>query len=354
MSTITRLYQHLARHPRDARNRIYFQPEQLDLVSLSSIRTLAQSLLRSIPRLDAILLNAGIGGFTGINWLSAIWGILTNFTHALTYPNFKLSAVGLTAPLQIYSNGHLSQPQSESKPHPPLAEVFCANVFGHYLLAHFLAPILSATPASRLIWISSIEAFASAFSVTDIQGLSSPTAYETSKRLTDILVLTSSQASTRPYVSRFLSQPQTRAPSSPPKMYLSHPGICATSIFPQPLILQYIMILVTYIARWIGSPWHTVHPYKGACAPVWLALASQEELDAKEAATDAEIGKVKWGSSTNRAGNESIRRTEVDGYGLVGEESKGREAFEELGRDCWMQMEKLREDWEARIWGGTS
>lgn len=350
VSTITRLYRYLARHPRDARNRIYFQPEQLDLVSLSSVRNLAQSLLRSIPRLDAILLNAGIGGFTGINWLRATWDILTNFTQALTTPTYKLSAIGLTAPLQIFSNDHPHQPQSESKPHPPLAEVFCANVFGHYLLAHFLSPILSATPSSRIIWISSIEAHASAFSATDIQGLSSPTAYETSKRLTDILVLTSSLASTHLYVSRFLSQPQNPAPSTPPKMYLAHPGICATSILPLPLILQYMMILIMSVARWIGSPWHTVRPYKGACAPVWLALGSQGELNAKEAVTNAELGKVKWGSSTDRGGNESIRQTEVEGYGFAGEEIEGREAFDELGKDCWRQMEELREEWEARIW----
>lgn len=111
------------------------------------------------------------------------------------------------------------------------------------------------------------------------------------------------------------------------------------------------MILAMSVARWIGSPWHTVSPYKGACAPVWLALVSQGELDTKEAATNAGLGKVKWGSSTDRGGNESIRRTEVEGYGFAGEEIEGREAFDELGKDCWRQMEELREEWEARIWG---
>lgn len=352
VSTVTRLHQHLGRHPQDARNRILLQPEQLDLLSLSSVRDLALSLLRSLPRLDVVVLNAGIGGFTGINWLSATWSMLTNFTQALTYPTYKLSAIGRTTPLQIYHDIHSPQPQSESKPHPLLAEVFCANVFGHYFLVHFLAPILTATPSSRIIWISSLEAYDWSFSTTDIQGLSSPTAYETSKRLTDILALTSSLTSTRPYVSRFLSLPQTPV-TPPPKMYLAHPGICATSIMPLPLIFQYMMILVTYVARWVGSPWHTIHPYTGARAPVWLALSSQEELDATETADAATMGKTKWGSGTDRTGKESVRRTEVDGYGFAGEGTESREAFEELGRDCWTQMEELREEWEARLWGGA-
>jgi len=67
-------------------------------------------------------------------------------------------------------------------------------------------------------------------------------------------------------------------------------------------------------------------------------------------------------------GRERVMRTEVDGWGFggtVGGESrfgkKGRrrdakdltveerERFEELGRDAWKEMERLRSEWETRL-----
>lgn len=129
-----------------------------------------------------------------------------------------------------------------------------------------------------------------------------------------------------------------------------------------------LMILATYIARWLGSPWHTIRPYIGATAPVWLALSPQETLDEMES---KERGKGKWGSATDWRGRERVMRTEVEGWGYGGviggieeigrEGKKGRmrgveamtrekrEAFEELGRVCWREMEELRKEWERRL-----
>lgn len=111
------------------------------------------------------------------------------------------------------------------------------------------------------------------------------------------------------------------------------------------------MTLAFYLARWLGSPWHTVRPYLGACAPVWLTLALQDELDAMD--EDGRQRKAKWGSSTDRKGQERVRRTEVEGYIQLGngdgEKEEVNQEFEELGRTCWMQMEALREEWEERL-----
>lgn len=130
------------------------------------------------------------------------------------------------------------------------------------------------------------------------------------------------------------------------------------------------MVLSFYIARWLGSPWHTVSAYIGACAPVWLALALQDELDAID--DDDGSGrqrKAKWGSSTDWAGRERVRRTQVEGLISLPSLSKGdghsesnssssssekevmgmSQEFEELGRTCWMRMEALREEWEERL-----
>ncbi|KAB2579413.1 hypothetical protein BFW01_g6265 [Lasiodiplodia theobromae] len=332
--------------------RVRFQPEILDLCSISSVQQCANRLKTAIPKLDAMIFNAGIGGWTGVNWPWAIYKILTDWVASTTWPiGFKNAEIGL-----------VTKPQSGAT-EPPLGEVFCANVFGHYLLGHYCVPLLSAArPASgRIIWISSLEAYASEFSLADFQGLKSDQPYESSKRLTDLLALTYDCPSTRPWTSRYTAAaPDEKRPS----MYLSHPGIVVTGIFPLPFpwLMTYLWMLAAYIARWLGSPWHPTRPYPAAVAPVWLALASQETLDE----TEAHEGKGKWGSSTDRAGHERVARTEVEGWGwggIVGEATnrKGRrrgavdlkegdrEEFEELGRTCWKEMEELREQWEGRV-----
>lgn len=335
--------------------KIYLQAEQVDLCRLRSVKTLARRLVHALPKLDTVVLNAGHGGFTGVDWPLAIWTVLTNFPYSVTYPTFKMSGVGITTAPQL-SDSASSAVQGQP---PPLGEVFCSNVFGHYLLVHGIVPLLSnsSTTPGRIVWLSSLEAYKSTFSISDMQGLASPLPYESSKRLTDILALSSTLAATQPFVRRFLPSPSDHRP---PKQYVAHPGICATNIVPLHWILVYIMIAAFYVARWVGSPWHTVSAYKGACAPVWLALASQEELDSLE----EKEGAAKWGSGINRQGEERVIRTEVQGWGVGGRigdniglhtrrrpkevedlSREGRERFEILGRECWQSMERLREEW---------
>lgn len=371
--TLGRLKSHLRRSCgglTDSESRITLQPENVDLTDLLSVRTLSRKLLASTPKLDALVLNAGLGGFTGINWFKATYKILTDLLHESTWPSYKLSSPGV-----------LAKKQTPSPKERPLGEIFCANVFGHYMLAHGLVPLLSnpengAETPGRIIWISSLEGLAENFDPTDIQGLRSPTSYESSKRLTDLLALTSNLPSTAPWVNTFLSdsnsnstEPDTSEPSPKPNMYVAHPGICGTSIVPLILPLHYCMLAAFWLARMLGSPWHGVSPYVGACAPVWLSLATQSVLDTAES-TYSRLGggKVKWGSGCDRLGREFTGSTEVDGWGhggVVGsfavEEDRlrrrrrgqedvtdeKRQEFEVIGRNCWREMEALRVEWES-------
>lgn len=360
--------------------RVRFQQELLDLTSILSVLRLGKKLRASTARIDALLLNAGIGGWTGIDWTTAVYTVLTDWVQATTWPVYKRSSVGWVTKPQLPSvqtegrifDGEASPGISE----PPLGEVFCANVFGHYLLAHDLVPLLSARSDSeggcgRIIWLSSLDTHAGSLSLDDLQSITKAQAYESSKRVTDVLVLTSELGSTGPWVDHYLSYPATsntnledaRHTSSRPRIYLAHPGICATSIIPLPYILTLAMSAAFYIARFLGSMWHTCSPYTGACAPVWLALAPQTTLDALE----GRDGKGKWGSATDPWGRERVARTEVEGWGWGGKVtqktkgSKGRRRgatdltendkadFEELGKVCWKEMEKLRVEWEKRI-----
>lgn len=344
-----------------------FEYELLDLLHLVSVQSAAGRLLKKYPRLDSLILNAGVGGWTTVDWLKATRRILSGLVHAVTYPDFKKSTAGDLAKPQL---PHTTTSEKE----PPLGEVFCANVFGHYLLAHYLMAPLSRSRSGRIVWVSSIEAYGSMFSLDDFQSLRTTNAYEGTKRLTDVLVLTSSLPSTVPYVDTYFSSSEGNKTSSArgpdksshrPRMLVAHPGVCATGIMPLIWIASIAMVAIFYIARWCGSIWHTVDPYTGACSPVWLALAAEETL----ASLEAQGGVSKWGSATDLGGSERVERTEVDGWGFggipgdgsIGGKKKGRnagakdltkegrEAFEELGRAAWKQMEELRVEWEDRL-----
>jgi 3-keto steroid reductase len=138
-----------------------------------------------------------------------------------------------------------------------------------------------------------------------------------------------------------------------------------TTLFPLNAFMFFMYNIVLYVARWLGSPWHPITAYNGACAPVWLALQEQAWLDG------ARAERVKWGTSTDRSGECRVKKTEVDGWGWEGrvEEVRALKSehkltgrrpgavdvtaeklveFEELGAECWKRMEELRERWEER------
>uniref|UniRef100_A0A093XTJ7 3beta-hydroxysteroid 3-dehydrogenase n=1 Tax=Talaromyces marneffei PM1 TaxID=1077442 RepID=A0A093XTJ7_TALMA len=344
-------------------SRINILAETVDLLNLPSVRALSIRLNRNFPKLDSIILNAGIGGWSGIDWPSAIWNVCTDLLHSATWPTFKLGYVGMVVPNQTH------QPDEK-----PLGSVFCANVFGHYMLAHNVMPLLRrSTNPGRVIWVSSIEAREESFNVDDIQGLKTNISYESSKTLTDILALTSDLPSTKPWVQKFLSADDDDKTEGPePVNYLGHPGVCGTSIVPLILPLYWSFVAAMYIARWLGSPWHTIFPYSGANSLVWLALSPKSTLDAAEKPyRDRAGGHAKWGSSTDFWGRLIVASTETDGWGHGGvvdgvhvveadrvrrrrrgmkvASAEDRVRFEELGRECWRRMEELRVEWDGLL-----
>lgn len=403
--TLDTLRSHLTtHHPPQSHNRIQFQPENVELTNLLSIRTLAHKLLTSnLPHLDTVILNAGIGGWSGLNWPLAIRHMLYDIVTNTTWPRFKLGYTGLTTGPQFPDHGEsksgkvTEQEKKKSQPStstsvPDLGQVFCANVFGHYMLVHWLMPLLSARDEqspSKIIWVSSIEPCARHFHEEDLMGLETAVAYEQSKRVTDLLALTYNQAAVKGAVagfvavdpSRALKQGQTernnRPVSSTPTMHVAHPGICTTAIFTLYWILQQGYIAAIYLARWLGSPWATASTYTAAVAFTWLALADREEVLRREDEEGEKVGarntagRVKWGSSSDRVGRASIRPTEVEGWGIDGSGEEfgkkwwgrrygrapgARDATKEdvhefvaQGGRVWREMEKLRSEWEARI-----
>ena len=275
--------------------------------------------------------------------------------------------------------------QGGNKSQSPLAEVFCANVFGHYLLVHQLMPLLHpasaplsstepTTDPARVIWVSTLEAIADKFSLSDLQGLRSSFAYESSKRLTDILCLTARDPRIHEVTAAYYhynrhgnnKQAQSTetatatatatAPSHTaqkdaqttdttctalttlPAMYLTHPGIVATNILPINAIMQWLQYLTFVLVYWLGSPWHNRTAEQAAAAMVWVALEDGAVLERCDASAR------KWGSGVD-AGRDAVLETVV-------EKGSGEGDWVGLGRGCWERMEVLRGEWE-RVLGVT-
>ncbi|KAK3292701.1 uncharacterized protein B0H64DRAFT_477808 [Chaetomium fimeti] len=367
--------------PRQTTQRVHILSVQLDLCSLPSIRRCAGQLVSGtlsspsddanfvsisdvkIPRLDSIIFNAGMGGWYGLNWPKVFHNILTKgLVNATTWPTFKGGLSGYQIdPIHGAKGG---------KGTAQMGEVFCANVFGHYVFAQRLVPLLtrpadSALPPGRIIWESSVEGDWESLSQDDFEAVKTEAAYESTKRLTDLMALTATLPTSKPSVTKYLTTTTTPPQTQPPKIYLVHPGVVQTTLFPLNAFMFFWYNIVLYVARWLGSPWHPITAYNGACAPVWVALQEQGWLDG------ARAERVKWGTSTDRRGECRVKKTEVDGWGWEGRVEEVRAlkrehklsgrrpgavdvteeklaGFGELGAECWRRMEELREKWEER------
>ena len=370
--TLIRLNAHLQKTLKEANGRtaginlllegrIKLEGVLVDLTKLLSVKALAKQLLTRKQYLDAVVWNAGVAGWTHVNFPKATWDVLTGLVQATTYPEFMVCDVGLLAKRQLGGYGSIHM-----FPEPRLGQVFTANVFGHYMLSHWLAPLMDSQ--SRIVWISSVSGTPDTFSIDDLQGIDSHRAYESSKRLTDLLVLTYGLPSTQTYVNTFLpsgteADAQNKAIQRP-QMYITHPGVVATNISDLNWFISFWMVLAMYLARFLGSPWHPVTAYKGAVSAVFAALAPPHQL----ADLETREGKGKWGSASDVFGNERVVRTEIEGWGFGGElgsvpsgsvaakrlgykqtTKEMREDSEEAGTQAWREMEELRMEWEKRL-----
>ncbi|GAP87029.2 putative ERG27-3-keto sterol reductase [Rosellinia necatrix] len=366
--------------------RVHILSIQLDLCDIRSVYAAADQLIHgkvtdptgviddvTIPRIDAALFNAGLGGWEGLDWLGFASQIFTvGLVQSTTYPSFKKAL-----PAAILDSQKLLGADVPKQGSPPeLAEVFCANIFGHYVLAHELLPLMSRANASeapaRVVWTSSIDAGHDHLDFDDFQASRYMAPYESSKRISDLISLTADLPSVQEASASYFEAPSMADKPVRPRFYVSHPGIVCTPMFPLNWFLYFWYWLTMHVSRLCGSPWHTVDIYPGACATSWLALADQLALDALGAQY------IKWGSSVTRTGRAAPKKTEVEGWGWEGriedaealrlDDADGslrktigrkwdavtltkeqRTKFEADGRRCWEELERLRTAWDEAL-----
>lgn len=240
----------------------------VDFTNMVSILSAFHLLDHKFKKIDYLFINAAHGVYSGIDWVQATKAVFTNILDAVTFPTYKLQRIGVTS-----TDG--------------MGIVFQANVFGPYYLLHKIKHLLQG--GGRVVWISSVMASPKFLSFDDLQLIKSPEPYEGSKRLMDLLHCGSYPLLLKNYdiVS-----------------YVVHPGIFTSFSFFEFLnvFTYYGMMLLFYIARFLGSQIHNISGYTAANAPVTAALQGGGQS-------------VKWVSASDRWGREYTTSVEIESTG---------------------------------------
>ncbi|CAN3372322.1 hypothetical protein DIURU_004553 [Diutina rugosa] len=240
----------------------------VDFTDMVSILSAYYELTKRYRKINYFFVNAAQGVYDGIDWIGAVKQICTNPIEGVTHPTYKLQRVGVKS-----ADG--------------LGLMFQANVFGPYYLIHRLTPLLKAGHG-KVVWISSVMSNPKYLSFEDLQLLRSPDPYEGSKRLVDLMHMGT--------YKRLKAEGITQ--------YLVQPGIFTSFSFFQFLnvFTYYGMMMLFYIARWLGSPIHNISGYIAANAPIKCVTETQPQ--------DQKVG-----SACDRWGKEYLMVQDVDATG---------------------------------------
>lgn len=272
-----------------------FDYSLIDFTDMVSILSAVYELSKSHKCIDYLYLNAAQGVYQGIDWWGATVECCTNPIKGVTYPTYKIQKIGV-------------------KSKDGLGLVFQANVFGPYYFIHKLLQfnMFSNSNDARIIWISSVMSKPSYLSMDDLQLLKSNESYEGSKRLIDLIHLATYKSLLKNYKI---------------KQYLTHPGILTSFSFFRFLnpITYYGMLLLFYIARLLGSPWHNIHGWLAANSQIFVSLYANP---------DSDIQSLKYGSATTWNGDEYLKTDEIDSTG---------------SDDVFKYFEELAHQWDEKL-----
>ncbi|SCU90244.1 LADA_0F02740g1_1 [Lachancea dasiensis] len=263
----------------------------VDFTDMVSVLGAYYDLNKQYSEIHYFFVNAAQGVYSGIDWLGAVKEVSTSPIEAVTNPTYKVQRVGVQS-----ADG--------------MGLVFQANVFGPYYLIQKILPQLQAGKAV-VVWISSIMSDPKYLSLDDIQLIKSPASYEGSKRLVDLLHLATFNDLKNQGITQYVVQPG---------IFISH------SFFKYLNVMSYYgMLLLFYLARFLGSPWHNIDGYRAANAPVYVATLANPRFEQQ---------KLKYGSATYKDGLEYIRTEEIEATGV---------------QDVKAYIRKLKEEWDLKL-----
>ncbi|KAF8730503.1 hypothetical protein AX14_005510 [Amanita brunnescens Koide BX004] len=251
---------------------------RLDLADVSTVFSFADEIMAKYPYVSHLICNAGLASFIGICWPLAIKAVLSNPMVAVTSPTYYTQNKG-----------------EESV--DGLGWVWQCNLFAHFVLFRALEPRLSRSPSrSKVVWMSSIEASPTYYNPEDWQCKATSHSYENTKFEIDLIAT---------FLDRLSLQDSTHKRS---RHFIAQPGVCSTSISKALIgpVLDLIKLFFFYVARFCGSPHHTIAPFKAAISAVHIILAPLVFLTFLDGNQPVRIG-----SQTDCAGNEHVGLTPV-------------------------------------------
>ncbi|KII96003.1 hypothetical protein PLICRDRAFT_170589 [Plicaturopsis crispa FD-325 SS-3] len=229
------------------RPNVAIEVHYLDLGIMHTVFQFADAIKAKYPYVSHMVFNAGLASFSGIDWLAAIKQIAMTPITAVTTPNFHLQHAG-----EMSVDG--------------LGWVWQCNLFGHYALFRALDELLRRAPpniGARVIWTTSLDAQPGFYELDDWQLIKTHHSYGGSKYQMDL-------------IATHLDRLALKSSGPTVRHILSEPGTVTTNI-QKALIgdfLDWVKEAIFYLVRWLGSPHHTVTPYKSAIAVVHLCLIS--------------------------------------------------------------------------------
>lgn len=258
----------------------------VDFTDMVSIISAYYDLNKKYKHIDYLFVNAAQSVNNGIDWIQATKSVFTDVIESVTHPKFKLQRVGV-------------------KSDDGMGLVFQGNVFGPYYFVHKIKHLLQG--GGKIIWVSSIVAEPKHLSFNDLQLLKTPEPYEGSKRMIDLV-----------HVGNYEKWNKEGIFS-----YVVHPGVFSSFAFFQYLnfFTYYGMLLLFYIARFLGSTIHNISGYTAANSPVSAALTEPDQSK-------------KLAACCNKWGKEFLDSVEIDPTGA---------------EDVQMYLSGLAKEWDEKL-----
>ncbi|QPG74442.1 hypothetical protein FOA43_001771 [Brettanomyces nanus] len=266
----------------------------LDFGDMISVATAIYKLKKDYPKLDYLFLNASQNAHDHFDYFAATKQMLSDPIGASTCPEYKMEKVGV-------------------KTKDGMGFVFQVNVFGPFYFIESLKKCLFVKSEDpRIIWVGSVMSKTKYLSFDDMQLLRTEVPYGGSKRLVDLVHLATYKELYDEYGI---------------KQYLTHPGVFVSFSFFKFLNIfsYYIMMMMFYMARFLGSPWHNLTGWNAANAPIFVALKADIKSDRQD---------LKYGSASTARGHEYLKIDEIDPTGKD---------------DVLKYLKQLKEEWDEKL-----